>query len=131
MDLLKKWGEDSRTGTEERKKRMLEEWNGKPTFPDFLLSRRLLEQDDDDGREEERSGGEIVIDLFDQLKIESYPADKLAADTFLTSADSDQALILPFFSDEAITISEVVLDFQFDFNLCILALTIISHNGDL
>ena len=84
---------------------MLDEWNGTPRFPDFVLSKRLLEADD--GREK---GGEIVIDLFDQLKIESYPPteEKLAEeDTFLPSAVSDQALILPFFSDEVITISEV------------------------
>ena len=84
---------------------MLEDWKGTPRFPDIVLSKRLLEADD--GREE-GSGGEIVIDLFDQLKIESYSNADHKADNFLPSeAVSDQALILPFFSDEAITISEV------------------------
>ena len=106
MDLLKKWRDGS---SQTRKQRLLEEWKGTPRFPDIVLSKRLLEADD--GREGE-SGGEIVIDLFDQLKIESYPdSDQKppSADTFLPSAAavSDQALILPFFSDEAITISEV------------------------
>ena len=82
---------------------MLEEWRAMPRFPDIVLSKRLLEAADD-GEDE----GEIVIDLFDQLKIDD---DKLAdeEDNFLLSAVSDQALILPFFSDEAVTISEVVL----------------------
>ena len=106
MDLLKKWRDGS---SQTRKQRLLEEWKGTPRFPDIVLSKRLLEADD--GRKGE-GGGEIVIDLFDQLKIESYPdSDQKppSADTFLPSAAavSDQALILPFFSDEAITISEV------------------------
>ena len=82
---------------------MLQEWRAMPRFPDIVLSKRLLEAAND-GEDE----GEIVIDLFDQLKIDD---DKLAdeEDNFLLSAVSDQALILPFFSDEAVTISEVVL----------------------
>ena len=56
--------------------------------------------------EEEEGGDEIVIDLFDELKIENYN-DKMATDTFLPSAVADQALILPFFSAEAMAISEV------------------------
>ena len=53
-------------------------------------------------------GKQVTNRLFDQLKIDD---DKLAdeEDNFLLSAVSDQALILPFFSDEAVTISEVVL----------------------
>ena len=104
MELLKKWrGEGSTRTSEERKAKMLEEWRPMPRFPDIVLSKRLLEAADD-GEDE----GEIVIDLFDQLKIDD---DKLAdeEDNFLLSAVSDQALILPFFSDEAVTISEVVL----------------------
>ena len=81
---------------------MLEEWTGQPSFPHIVLSRRLLEE----VGEEEEGGDEIVIDLFDELKIENYN-DKMATDTFLPSAVSDQALILPFFSAEAMAISEV------------------------
>ena len=87
---------------EERKREMLEEWTGQPSFPHIVLSRRLLEE----VGEEEEGGEEIVIDLFDELKIENYN-DKMATDTFLPSAVSDQALILPFFSAEAMAISEV------------------------
>ena len=87
---------------EERKREMLEEWTGQPSFPHIVLSRRLLEE----VGEEEEGGDEIVIDLFDELKIENYN-DKMATDTFLLSAVSDQALILPFFSAEAMAISEV------------------------
>ena len=81
---------------------MLEEWTGQPSVPHIVLSRRLLEE----VGEEEEGGDEIVIDLFDELKIENYN-DKMATDTFLPSAVSDQALILPFFSAEAMAISEV------------------------
>ena len=81
---------------------MLEEWTGQPSFPHIVLSRRLLEE----VGEEEEGGDEIVIDLFDELKIENYN-DKMATDTFLPSAVSEQALILPFFSAEAMAISEV------------------------
>ena len=88
---------------EERKREMLEEWTGQPSFPHIVLSRRLLEE----VGEEEEGGEEIVIDLFDELKIENYN-DKMATDTFLPSAVADQALILPFFSAEAMAISEVV-----------------------
>ena len=87
---------------EERKREMLEEWTGQPSFPHIVLSRRLLEE----VGEEEEGGDEIVIDLFDELKIENYN-DKMATDTFLPSAVSEQALILPFFSAEAMAISEV------------------------
>ena len=87
---------------EERKREMLEEWTGQPSVPHIVLSRRLLEE----VGEEEEGGDEIVIDLFDELKIENYN-DKMATDTFLPSAVSDQALILPFFSAEAMAISEV------------------------
>ena len=87
---------------EERKREMLEEWTGQPSFPHIVLSRRLLEE----VGEEEEGGEEIVIDLFDELKIENYN-DKMATDTFLPSAVSEQALILPFFSAEAMAISEV------------------------
>ena len=89
--------------SKERKAKMLEEWKATPHFPDIVLSKRLLEEADD-GEDE----GEIVIDLFDQLKIED---DKLEdeEDNFLLAEVSEQALILPFFSDEAVTISEVVL----------------------
>ena len=86
---------------EERKREMLEEWTGQPSFPHIVLSRRLLEEVG-----EEEGGEEIVIDLFDELKIENYN-DKMATDTFLPSVVSDQALILPFFSAEAMAISEV------------------------
>ena len=88
---------------EERKREMLEEWTGQPSFPNIVLSRRLLEEV---GEEEDDGGDEIVIDLFDELKIENYN-DKMATDTFLPSAVADQALILPFFSAEAMAISEV------------------------
>ena len=87
---------------EERKREMLEEWTGQPSFPHIVLSRRLLEE----VGEEEEGGDEIVIDLFDELKIENYN-DKMATATFLPSAVSEQALILPFFSAEAMAISEV------------------------
>ena len=108
MELLEKWRDGSTRTSEERKAKMLKEWNATPRFPDFVLSKRLLEAADG-GREE---GGEIVIDLFDQLKIENYPnpGEKLAE---LPSPVSDQALILPFFSDEVIAISEVTSNIVF------------------
>ena len=100
MELLKKWRREGFTSTEKRKREILEDWNGEPHFPNIVLSKRILENESF----EENEGGEIVIDLFDELKVEN-----LNEDTFLPpSTVSDQALILPFFSAEAVAISEVI-----------------------
>ena len=104
MELLKKWRREGLTSTEKRKKEILEDWNGEPHFPNIVLSKRILESESF----EENEGGEIVIDLFDELKVENLNEEP--ADTFLppSEAVSDQALILPFFSAEAVAISEVI-----------------------
>ena len=101
MELLKKWRREGSTSTEKRKREILEDWNGEPHFPNIVLSKRILESESF----EENEGGEIVIDLFDELKVEN-----LNEDTFLppSASVSDQALILPFFSAEAVAISEVI-----------------------
>ena len=104
MELLKKWRREGLTSTEKRKKEILEDWNGEP----IVLSKRILENESF----EENEGGEIVIDLFDELKVENLKEEP--TNTFLppSASVSDQALILPFFSAEAVAISEVVICFQ-------------------
>ena len=108
MELLKKWRREGSTSTEKRKKEILEDWIGEPHFPNIVLSKRILENESF----EENEGGEIVIDLFDELKVENLNEEP--ANTFLppSASVSDQALILPFFSAEAIAISEVAICFQ-------------------
>ena len=108
MELLNKWRREGITSTEKRKKEILEDWNGEPHFPNIVLSKRILEKESF----EENEGGEIVIDLFDELKVENLNEEQ--GNTFLppSASVSDQALILPFFSAEAVAISEVVICFQ-------------------
>ena len=105
MELLKKWRREGLTSTEKRKKEILEDWNGEPHLPNIVLSKRILENESF----EENEGGEIVIDLFDELKVENLNEEP--ANIFLppSASVSDQALILPFFSAEAIAISEVIV----------------------
>ena len=108
MELLKKWRREGLTTTEKRKKEILEDWNGEPHFTNIVLSKRILENESF----EENEGGEIVIDLFDELKVENLNEEP--ANTFLppSASVSDQALILPFFSAEAVAISEVSITFS-------------------